>query len=54
VQALWVISETWLAFAEMDGGHADAQHGPRLLGVVLRPYLTPASGSISRTSRDGA
>jgi len=39
VQALWVISETWLAFAEMDGGHADAQHGPRLLGVVLRPYL---------------
>lgn len=46
VQALWVISETWLAFAEMDGGHADAQHGPRLLGVVLRPYLTPASGGI--------
>ena len=40
VQALWVISETWLAFAEMDGGHADAQHGLRLLGVVLRPYLT--------------
>jgi len=45
VQALWVISETWLAFAEMDGGHADAQHGSRLLGVVLRPYLTPASES---------
>jgi AcrR family transcriptional regulator len=43
VQALWVISETWLAFAEMDGGQADDQHGPRLLGVVLRPYLTPAS-----------
>jgi AcrR family transcriptional regulator len=41
VQALWVISETWLAFAEMEGAHADAQHGPRLLGVVLRPYLTP-------------
>jgi AcrR family transcriptional regulator len=42
VQALWVISETWLAFAEMDGGHVDAQRGPRLLGVVLRPYLTKA------------
>jgi hypothetical protein len=54
VQALWVISETWLAFAEMDGGHADDQHGPRLLGVVLRPYLTPASGTIVGTSRDGA
>jgi len=40
VRALWVISEMWLAFAEMDGGRADAQHGPRLLGVVLRPYLT--------------
>ena len=46
VQSLWVVSETWLAFAEMDGGHADAQLGRRLLGVVLRPYLTPASGSI--------
>jgi AcrR family transcriptional regulator len=54
VQALWVISETWLAFAEMDDGHADAQHGSRLLGVVLRPYLTLASGSIVRTPRDGA
>jgi AcrR family transcriptional regulator len=40
VQALWVISETWLAFAEMDGGNTDAQHGQRLLGVVLGPYLT--------------
>jgi AcrR family transcriptional regulator len=40
VQALWVISETWLAFAEMDGGRTDAQHGLRLLGAVLRPYLT--------------
>ena len=54
VQALWVISETWLAFAEMDGDDADAQHGLRLLGVVLRPYLTPASASIVSTSRDGA
>jgi hypothetical protein len=40
VQALWVVSETWLAFAEMDGGDADAQHGLRLLRVVLQPYLT--------------
>lgn len=40
VQALWVIAEMWLAFAELDGGQADAEHGTRLLRVVLRPYLT--------------
>jgi len=43
VQALWVISEAWLAFAEMDGSPVVAQHGQRLLGVVLRPYVTPGS-----------
>jgi len=41
VQALWVIAETWLAFAEIEGAHADADRGARLLRVVLRPYLTP-------------
>jgi AcrR family transcriptional regulator len=40
VDALWVISETWLAFAEIDGAHAEAEHGARLLRVVLKPYLT--------------
>jgi len=40
VDALWIISETWLAFAEIDGAHAEADHGSRLLRVVLRPYLT--------------
>jgi AcrR family transcriptional regulator len=47
VQALWVIAETWLAFAEIDGGHAEAEHGKRLLRVVLRPYLAPEGGSVS-------
>jgi AcrR family transcriptional regulator len=40
VQALWVIAETWMAFAELDGNRPDAQDGTRLLRVVLRPYLT--------------
>jgi len=40
VQALWVIAETWLAFAEIEGADADAEHGTRLLRVVLQPYLT--------------
>jgi AcrR family transcriptional regulator len=39
VQALWVISETWLAFGELAGSYADAEHGTRLLRVVLQPYL---------------
>jgi AcrR family transcriptional regulator len=39
VQALWVIAETWLAFAKIEGAGADADHGARLLRVVLRPYL---------------
>jgi AcrR family transcriptional regulator len=46
VQALWVIAETWLAFGELDGGYTDAEHGTRLLRVVLRPYLTPDGGSV--------
>lgn len=44
VQALWVIAETWLAFDEIEGGHAEAEHGTRLLSVVLRPYLEPEGG----------
>jgi AcrR family transcriptional regulator len=46
VQALWIIAETWLAFGELDGSYADAEHGTRLLRVVLGPYLTPAGGSL--------
>jgi AcrR family transcriptional regulator len=46
VQALWIIAETWLAFGELDGSYADAEHGTRLLRVVLRPYLTPEGGSL--------
>lgn len=45
VEALWVIAETWLAFAELDGSHPDAEHGTRLLRVVLQPYLTPEGAS---------
>ena len=40
VDALWIISETWLAFAEIDGANVEADHGSRLLRVVLQPYLT--------------
>jgi hypothetical protein len=47
VQALWVIAETWLAFGELDGSYADAEHGTRLLRVVLRPYLTREGGSLA-------
>jgi AcrR family transcriptional regulator len=52
VQALWVVAETWLAFGELDGSHPDAEHGTRLLRVVLRPYLTPTGQSV--TIRQGA
>jgi AcrR family transcriptional regulator len=45
VQALWLIGETWLPFAELDGDRTDAADGTRLLRVVLWPYLTPADGS---------
>jgi AcrR family transcriptional regulator len=48
VQALWVIAETWLAFAELDGGQADPKDGIRLLLVVLRPYLTKDAGYAAR------
>jgi AcrR family transcriptional regulator len=47
VQALWVIAETWLAFGELDGSHPDAEHGTRLLRVVLQPYLTPEGKSVA-------
>ncbi len=46
-QALWVIAEAWLAFDELDGGRAGAEDGTRLLRVVLRPYLTPESRSLT-------
>jgi len=45
VQALWVISETWLAFGELAGSYADAEHGTRLLRVVLQPYLIRAGSA---------
>ena len=47
VQALWVIGQTWLASGELDGRCADAEHGTRLLSVVLRPYLTREGGSLA-------
>ncbi len=48
VEALWVIAETWLAFAELDGSHPDAAHGTRLLRVVLQPYLMPEGAKAIR------
>jgi AcrR family transcriptional regulator len=49
VQALWVIAETWLAFGELAGSYADAEHGTRLLRVVLQPYLIQAGVSVATT-----
>jgi len=46
VHALWIISETWLAFGELDGSYAEAEDGTRLLRVVLRPYLADDHGSV--------
>jgi AcrR family transcriptional regulator len=54
VQALWVIAETWLAFGELDGSYTDAEHGTRLLSVVLRPYLTLDGGSTGPTVNPSA
>lgn len=45
VQALWIVAESWVAFAEIDGARADAEQGARLLRLVLGPYLTPARDS---------
>lgn len=45
VRALWIVAESWLAFAEIDGVHPGAEHGTRLLRVVLEPYLTPGGGN---------
>lgn len=53
VQALWIISETWLAFGELDGASVDADDGARLLRTVLRPHLTrdhPEPGLIATSS----
>jgi hypothetical protein len=53
VQALWIIAETWLAFAELDGTPAEAQGGTRLLRVVLRPYLTLDGGNHGMRMKGG-
>ena len=39
VHALWVISETWWALAELDGPEPDPRDGERLLRAVLEPIL---------------
>jgi hypothetical protein len=49
-----VIAETWLAFGELDGSYTDAEHGTRLLSVVLRPYLTLDGGSTGPTVNPSA
>jgi AcrR family transcriptional regulator len=54
VRALWIISETWLAFGELEGSHAQAEDGTRLLRVVLRPYLTDvhvSAGQVAEVRR---
>lgn len=55
VRALWIVAESWLAFAEIDADHSGADHsgadhGTRLLRVVLEPYLTPAGGNADPAS----
>lgn len=43
VHALWVVSETWLPFAEMDGA-ATPEQGARILGAIVEPWLAPTAG----------
>ncbi len=40
VGALWVLSETWWPFAELDEPDPDPEVGARLARAVLEPYLT--------------
>ena len=53
VRALWIVAESWLAFAEIDGVHPDADHGTRLLRAVLEPYLTPDGGNADLSADRG-
>lgn len=53
VRALWIVAESWLAFAEIDDVHPSADHGTRLLRVVLEPYLTPADGKADLAADEG-
>jgi len=39
VEAIWILSETWLPFSELDGSIPDVDHGTRLLRAVLRPHF---------------
>lgn len=39
VDVLWIVSETWVPFAELDGA-PDLAEGTELLRAVLEPYLT--------------
>jgi AcrR family transcriptional regulator len=40
VSALWIVSETWWPFAELDDPDPDPEVGARLARSVLEPYLT--------------
>ena len=40
VRALWVLSESWWPFAELDDPDPDPEVGARLARAVLEPYLT--------------
>lgn len=39
IEAVWIVSETWLPFAELGGRIADPEHGARLVTAILGPYL---------------
>jgi AcrR family transcriptional regulator len=53
VRALWIVAESWLAFAEIDGVDSGADHGTRLLRVVLEPYLTSEGGNADLAAGKG-
>lgn len=41
IEAVWIVSEAWLPFAELDGRPADPEHGAALVTAILGRYLTP-------------
>jgi AcrR family transcriptional regulator len=43
VGALWVLSESWWPFAELDDPEPDPEVGARLARAVLDPYVTGAA-----------
>jgi AcrR family transcriptional regulator len=42
VHAVWLVSETWLGFADLDCDAPDPATGARLVAAIIEPYLSPS------------